>query len=171
MRAAVAAWLSMCSACGASEEGTQQNGSTPDAANVDAPPTGATVTGSVRRTAQPSSSGDARGSIYIAIFDRDPVIERDAAQVVARTVLADADLTATTTSLPYTLPNVPPRASKYYVVGFLDDNGNVDLSSSSDAGPDKGDLVSLDGLASPKLSLATADAVTFDVTLNTVLPF
>ena len=152
---------------GGSPGGDEQG--TPDAP-VDSV-AGATVSGSVRRTAQPQSTGDARGPIYIAIFDQDPVINRDTAQVVARTVIDNADLSAPNATASYMLENVPVRATKYYFVGFLDDNASVDATNPEKAGPDKGDLVSLDGLASPKITLATAGASTYDVTLNTVLPF
>ncbi|MDX2089835.1 MAG: hypothetical protein SFX73_18410 [Kofleriaceae bacterium] len=152
-------------------EPTTPPSQTPDAsiagdAPVDASTT-ATVSGSLRRTVQPM--GDARGSIYVAMFDRDPVLERDAAQVVGQTVLTDADLSGEGASMTYTLSGVPVRAAKYYLVAFLDDNTSV--SDPSAAGPDRGDLVSLDGLAAPRLTVANAGTMTFDVNLNTVMPF
>lgn len=161
--------LAACGGGGGAGTGGDDEQTTPDAP-VDSV-TGATVSGAVRRTAQPSGTGDAKGPIYIAIFDQDPVINRDTAQVVARTVIDSADLSPPNATVSYVIENVPVRDSKYYFVGFLDDNASVDPTYPAMAGPDKGDLVSLDGLASPKITLATAGAVTFDVTLNTVLPF
>lgn len=162
----MATFALLLAACGGGGDGGNAQGDT-DAA-VDAVPS-ASVNGTVRRTAQPD--GDAKGSIYLAIFDNDPVLDRDNAHVVARSVIADADMSASDAMVTYEITDVPLRATKYYFVGFLDDNANVNLDDPASAGPDKGDLVSLDGLAAPTLTLATAGAVTFDVTLNTVLPF
>ncbi|CAN5900243.1 hypothetical protein BH11MYX2_BH11MYX2_35440 [soil metagenome] len=168
------AFVLLLAACGGSSGGSGGGDDGGSDAPVDAPVdsiAGATVSGSVRRTAQPGSGGDARGPIYIAIFDQDPIINRDTAQVIARTVIDNADLSAPNATVSYTLDAVPVRAMKYYFVGFLDDNANVDPMNAANAGPDKGDLVSLDGLASPTLTLATPTAATFDVNLNTMLPF
>jgi hypothetical protein len=129
----------------------------------------ATVTGSIRRSAQPM--GDARGHIYVALFDRDPVANMDAAQVVSRALLENADLSAANASVAYSLLDVPARAEDYFLVAFLDDNSNVDPASPDDAGPDRGDLVSLDGLAAPKLAVSSAGTTSHEVVLNSVLPF
>jgi hypothetical protein len=142
---------------------------TPDA-SVDASPSQlATVTGQIRRSAQPM--GDARGHIYVALFDRDPVTNMETAQVVARALLENADLSAPAATVAYSLLSVPARAEDYFLVAFLDDNGNVDATKPDDAGPDRGDLVSLDGLAAPKLAVSSAGTTSHDIDLNSVLPF
>lgn len=129
----------------------------------------ATVSGGISRSAQPM--GDARGHIYVALFDRDPVANMDTAQVIARALLESADLSAPGASVAYSLMDVPARAEDYFLVAFLDDNGNVDPASPDDAGPDRGDLVSLDGIAAPKLEVSSAGTISHDVVLNSVLPF
>ncbi len=136
---------------------------------VDAPSGGGGVlTGMVSRSAQPM--GDARGNVFVALFDKDPVIDRMSAQVVARVRLDNVDLSATGASAPYTLTGVAPRAADYFLLAFLDDNGNVDPMTAG-AGPDRGDLVSLDGFAAPKVKVSVAGTKTENVVLNSVLPF
>lgn len=142
---------------------------------VDAPPTvdapsggGGMLTGMVSRSAQPM--GDARGHVFVALFDRDPVIDRMSAQVVARVRLDNVDLSASGASAPYTLTGIAPRAADYFLLAFLDDNSNVDPTTTA-AGPDRGDLVSLDGFAAPKVKITVVGTKTENVVLNSVLPF
>jgi hypothetical protein len=169
--AIVCAVLAIAAGC-ADEDHTAS--SSPDAALGDArsdaaPSQLATVAGSIRRSAQPM--GDARGNIYVALFDEDPVTNMDTAKVVARALLEAADLSAQGASVAYTLTDVPTRSADYFLVAFLDDNGNVDPATPDAAGPDKGDLVSLDGLAAPKLQVASVGTTQHDIVLNSVLPF
>ncbi len=142
-------------------------GGSVDAAN----PGGGTakVSGTIKRSAAPM--GDAVGDVYVALFDRDPVTQMMQAQLVARARIVGANLAAATATVPYELVDVPPRAETYYLVAFLDDNANVDMAHPEKAGPDRGDLVSLDGLAAPKLGVTTAGTQSHDITLNSVLPF
>ncbi len=136
---------------------------------IDAPPTGGgTLTGMVSRSAQPM--GDARGHVFVALFDRDPVVNMSSAQVVARVRIENVDLSASGASTPYTLTNIAPRAADYFLLAFLDDNGNVDPTTMA-AGPDRGDLVSLDGFAAPKVKVTVAASKTENIILNSVLPF
>ena len=164
--------LSLTTACSAEDA---PGGSPPDAAampgTVDAPsaPSGAGVAGVVRRSAQPS--GDAKGSVYIALFDQDPVAHKDTAKAVGNALVANADLSASGATVPYAIANVPPRADDYYVIAFLDDNGNVDPTNPGAAGPDKGDLVSLQGVSAQKVKIADAGPHTLDLDLNLVMPF
>ena len=95
----------------------------------------------------------------------------DTAQVVGNALLEDVDLSAAGASVAYAIDGIPPRAEDYYVIAFLDDNGNVDTSDPSSAGPDRGDLVSLNGVSTPKVSLPTAGDHTHDIDLNLVMPF
>ena len=158
-------------ACSSNESGNDTaDASVASDAASDAAPGTATLSGNVSRTAAPSNTGDARGHIYVALFDRDPVINQSSAVVVAMQRLDNADLSASGTTLPYTLTGIPPRAMDYFLLAFLDDNNNVDPAAGG-AGPDKGDLVSLDGFASPKVEVSAAGTVTENIILNSVLPF
>lgn len=129
----------------------------------------ATLAGKVMRVALTKPQNGGKGSVYVAVFDKDPVIDRAGAKLVGQTKIENCDMTADTASVPYTIAALPPRADPYFVVAFLDDNENA---GGATPGPDKGDLVSLDGLAAPKVSLPTGGAtVTLDISLNAVLPF
>ena len=155
---------------------TETTKGSPDAAvSIDAAPAidaptggGGTLAGMVSRSAQPM--GDARGHVYVALFDRDPVINMSTAQVIARVRIDNADLSATGTTVAYTLTSIPPRTADYFLLAFLDDNANVDPTSAS-AGPDRGDLVSLDGLAAPRVKVTGSGTQSEDIILNSVLPF
>jgi hypothetical protein len=137
-----------------------------DAASI---PVGASLSGVVRRSAQPS--GDAMGSVYVALFDQDPVANKDTAMVVGNALIADADLSGSSAMVAYSISNVAPRADDYYVIAFLDDNGDVDPTNPNAAGPDKGDLVSLQGVSAPKVKLGEAGPHMLDLDLNLVMPF
>ncbi|MGZ3449394.1 MAG: hypothetical protein ACXWUG_25270 [Polyangiales bacterium] len=128
----------------------------------------AKLTGKVLRKALTKPQNGGKGDVYVAVFDHDPVTDRASAKVVGQTIVHDADMTADTAAVPYTIDAIPARSDPYFVIAFLDDNHTAKAAA---PGPDKGDLVSLDGLASPKVTLASATAVTLDLPLNTVLPF
>lgn len=137
---------------------------------LDAGASGAgTLTGSVTRTAAPAAGG--RGDLYIAVFTADPVTDRASAMNVAQLRLEDVDMSADGAAVPYTLAGVPPRAEPYFVTAFLDDNHTVMAADPASAGPDRGDLVALDGFASPRVTVATATTVPFDIVLSFNLPF
>ncbi len=139
-------------------------------AAIDASAATGTLSGSVSRTASPGSAGDARGPVYIALFDRDPISNMSSAVVVSRVRIENVDLSGGGATIAYSLTDIPPRATDYFIVAFLDDNANVDPMSTS-AGPDKGDLVSLDGFASPKVKVTAPEVKTHNLVLNSVLPF
>jgi hypothetical protein len=128
----------------------------------------AKLTGNVLRKALTKPQNGGKGDVYVAVFDHDPVTDRASAKVVGQTIVHDADMTADTAAVPYAVEAIPPRSEPYFVIAFLDDNHSAKAAA---PGPDKGDLVSLDGLASPKVTLATPTAVSLDLPLNTVLPF
>ncbi|MBX3274212.1 MAG: hypothetical protein KF729_28355 [Sandaracinaceae bacterium] len=130
---------------------------------------GGTVMGNVTRTAMPAAGG--RGHLYIAVFTSDPVTDRMGAMQVANVRVEDVDMSGAGASIPYVLRGVPPRAEPYFVTAFLDDNGNVDISDPSRAGPDRGDLVALEGFASPRVTVPNETPVTLDLVLNFNLPF
>lgn len=128
----------------------------------------ATLSGKVMRKALTKPQNGGKGSVYVAVFDKDPVVDRAGAKLVGKAVVENADMTADTASVPYAIAELTPRPSPYFVVAFLDDNKNA---SGTAPGPDKGDLVSLDGISAPKVTLAAAGTVTLDLSLNAVLPF
>ena len=152
---------------------------TPDAATTidsgsgggaDAPPSSAArLSGVVRRSAAPQ--GDAAGNVYIALFDRDPIANMDTAVVVGNALLPGVDRAAAGATVGYVVGDVPPRADAYFVIAFLDDNGNVDQNNPDAAGPDRGDLVSLMGVSAPRVTVATAGDHNHDIDLNLVMPF
>lgn len=165
-----------CSSDPTTPGGGGATGDTPDAAvssggTADAPSAdhAASVSGRVTRSAQPT--GDAKGNLYIALFDQDPIAHKDTAKAVGNALLMSTDLSAQGASVTYSITGVPPRAEDYYAIAFLDDNGNVDQSNPSAAGPDKGDLVSLNGVSAPKVKLAEAGPHTQDLDLSLVMPF
>ncbi len=171
--------LLMTGACSSDSTPTGGNGGAPDASGpsgsgsggVDARPStnGASITGHVTRSAQPS--GDAKGNLYVALFDQDPISHKDTAKAVGNALIAAADLAAAGASVTYSIEGVPPRPEDYYAIAFLDDNGNVDQSNPGAAGPDKGDLVSLNGVSAPKVKLAEAGPHMQDLDLSLVMPF
>ena len=140
-------------------------GNGPDAA----PATVARLTGSITRSASPS--GDAVGNVYVALFDQDPIAHKDTAKVVGNALIRNVDLAASGATVAYAVEDVPPRAEAYYLIAFLDDNANVDMTMPASAGPDKGDLVSLTGVSAPKVMLTTPGAHAQDIDLNLVMPF
>ena len=115
---------------------------------------------------KPQNGG--KGIVYVALFDRDPVTDRTNAKVVGRVIVPDVDMTADTASVAYSIGGIPPRAEPYFVIAFLDDNHNA---VTTNPGPDKGDLVSLDGIAAPKVTVAKPGKTTLDIPLNAAMPF
>jgi hypothetical protein len=114
-----------------------------------------------------------RGNLYIAVFTEDPVTMGAGATPVANLRLDAVDMSADGASIPYTMPGIPPRAEPYFVTAFLDDNGTASTSDPSMAGPDRGDLVTIDAASfgSPRVTVASATTVNFDIVLNFNLPF
>lgn len=161
---------------GSADAGTVDLGAAPDLGSVitdagvdDLGTSGpvARLTGFVTRSTGPQAGGV--GGLYIGVFTADPVVARDTAVQVARTVIAVADMRDAAVRVPYTIEGIPPRTAPYFVVAFLDDNGNA--MATTPPGPDRGDLVTLMGFSSPSVTIATADDATFDLILSTALPF
>ncbi len=141
-----------------------------DANHDAATPAGAgSITGDVTRSAMPAAGG--RGDLYIAVFTSDPVTDRDGAMNVANARIDDVDMSAASARVPYTVLGIPTRSEPYYVTAFLDDNHTVDATDPSRAGPDRGDLVALDGFSSVSVEVSDATPVDLDLDLNFNLPF
>ena len=85
-------------------------------------------------------------------------------------MIEGADLRAADAVVPYEIQGVPPRAAPYFMSAFFDDNQDADPAPGA-AKPDRGDLVTMDGLGSPKVTLDTPGATTFDLVLSFALPF
>ncbi len=132
-------------------------------------PTTATLHGRITRSASPSAGGV--GHLYVAVFADNPMIAGDGAEVVGRTRTDDVDMRDGGAFFDYEVADITPRTEPYYVTGFLDDNGTVDESAPSSAGPDRGDLVSLDGIAIPTVTMSAPVRVEFDIDLNIAMPF
>lgn len=152
--------------------------SSPDAAPPapDAAPPGpdaapgqtANLTGAITRSAEPQNGGV--GNIYVAVFANNPISDMSQAPV-ARALIEDVDMTASDASVAYTVPDVPVRGEPYHVVAFLDDNGTVDPTDPSAAGPDMGDLITMNGLAVPTVTVTEPGAVELDLVLSFAFPF
>lgn len=133
-------------------------------------PTTVTLTGTISRSTNPSRGGDAIGDVFIALFDNEPILDRDQ-MPVAFLIVEGVDLSDGITTAPYRLEGITPRAEPYWISAFLDDNGNASVD---DAGPDRGDLVMLERFVPPasrQVTLAEPGDVTYVIDLNNVLPF
>ena len=128
-------------------------------------PDNATLIGVVTRSTHPRAGGV--GDLFIGVFEDDPVLSSDDATAVATLKIDDADMSADDAAIPYSIPGIRPRGEPYFVSAFLDDNGN----SSADQAPDRGDLVTLDGLGSPEVTVDVAGEVEYEIVLNAAMPF
>jgi len=129
---------------------------------------GATLTGLVKRVATTQPNAGGKGNVYVAVFDSDPVVNRQNARSVGNALVADADMSSATASVRYTITNLPPRSQHYFVIAFLDDNKNAPAGAPA---PDRGDLVSMDGFSAPKVTLSSSTSVTLDLNLTMAMPF
>ena len=145
-----------------------QDGGVPPSDSGPAAETG-TIQGNVTRTARPRAGGI--GALFIAVFDRDPVFDPDNVVVVGGDQINDADMNPSDVSIPYRIEAVPVRAETYFITAFLDDDGTVDTSDPDTLGPDRGDLISTMGLATPRVGVTEPGVVTKDIVLNINLPF
>ena len=151
---------------------TVDAGSTPtptaDAGTVP-PPSSGTVQGNVTRSGTPANGG--RGGLYVAVLTADPVINRDSAMLVGNALIPNVDMSSASTSIPYTITGIPPRAEPYFVTAFLDDNNNASTTDPAAAGPDRGDLVSLESFMTPQVTVPDSTPVNRNLDLNFNLPF
>lgn len=132
-------------------------------------PSAGVLVGVVKRQASASPEEDGVGNLYIAMFDKDPISNRESAQLVGFQLIEDADLADASNEVAYRIEGITPRADEYYVTAFLDDDGTADTSNPEQAGPDGGDLVAVDSFfppSSPKVTVDAATEVSFDVVLN-----
>ena len=129
----------------------------------------ASLVGFVQRTTtQPAHGGI--GSVYVAVFDGNPVTDSASAVVVARTLLPNEDLSAENAQVAYRIDDVPVQSTAYQVIAFLDDANAV---SASDPAPASGDLISLDlsgGISGIPLTVSQPGQITLDLPLNAQTP-
>ena len=138
----------------------------PDPVKPNPDPTTGTVFGTVTRSTR--NSGDGFGDLYIAVFAGDPVRQMQNAELVDIVVIEGVDFSADDTVIEYRIDNIPPRAEPYPVLAFFDDNENVNADA---PGPDRGDLLSLDGFGAPTADMSEPAEVEVDLELNFSLPF
>jgi hypothetical protein len=129
----------------------------------------ASLSGLVKRTSTAPLHGG-KGSVYVAIFDGNPVTDATHAVVVARTLIANTDLSASGAQVAYRVDDVPVRAAAYQVIAFLDDGNAV---SASNPQPASGDLISLQlsgGISGVPVTLASPGDDSLDLPLNAAMP-
>jgi len=130
---------------------------------------GGTLTGTITRSAAPANGGV--GPVFVALFERNPVIDMMNPGLVAFQRIENVDFNPAGTMVTYELTGIPPRPEVYYITAFLDDNMSASVDSPESAGPDRGDLVALDGFASPSIAIDSETTFTKDLVLSISLPF
>lgn len=155
---------------------TETSPTTPDAVADTAAPTDGTpctscaaLVGKVLRKAGTKPSAGGKGSLYIAVFDGNPILDSKSAKLVARTLIENVDMSADTASVDYRVEGIPPAATGRQVVAFLDDNKTA---TEANPAPDKGDLVTIDiaGFSGIKVTLPKPGDHTLGLQLNAALP-
>ena len=127
----------------------------------------ARLLGTVTRSAEIQEDGV--GDLYVALFDANPV-DLQATEpplLVSQLRITALDLNEDEVSTGYVLEAIPPREEPYFVITFFDDNGTI---NEEEPGPDKGDLVSLDGLSAVEVILDSPGNFERDLVLNVVMP-
>lgn len=129
----------------------------------------AALVGKVARKSGTKPSAGGKGSLYIAVFDGNPIIDSKGAKLVARTLIENVDMSADTASVDYRVEGIPPASTERQVVAFLDDNKTA---TESNPAPDKGDLVTIDiaGFSGIKVKVPTPGDHTLNLQLNAALP-
>lgn len=155
----------------ASTSNPQDGGGPTDAPVADAGPctsSCATLSGKLGRKASTKPTAGGVGKVYIALFDGNPILDKNA-PVVARAVIDNVDLTADDATVDYELTGITPRGAERQVVAFLDDNGNASAGAPA---PDKGDLATLDlfAFSGIKVIIDQPTVKTLDLQLNAAVP-
>lgn len=129
---------------------------------------GATLRGTITRTAALEEGQDGVGTLYLSIFDNDPTVPGGQPNSVGRTNFPDTDLTDPAAAVAYEIPGLSPRPEPYYAMAFFDDDGNADPMGPR---PDVNDLVSMNGFSPPTVVVESEDGATLDLALSFALPF
>ena len=104
-------------------------------------------------------------------MDMDPVSAGASAVAVASLAIADVDMSTGGAAIAYEFAAVPLSNDAYYISAFLDDNNNVNPADPDSAGPDRGDLIALNGMASFQVVIDSEGTTTCDIVLNMAMPF
>jgi hypothetical protein len=112
---------------------------------------------------------DGKGDLYVAVFTQNPVDLNapDDLLPVAQVLIEDIDFNIASSGAPYVLEGIEPQNQPFFAIAFFDDNDNLDPN---DPGPDKGDLVSLDGLSGIEIYIDQPGDYSLDLELNAVMP-
>jgi hypothetical protein len=131
----------------------------------DAPASG-TLSGHVSRTAAIPSGFDGVADLYIAVFDKNPIID-STAEPLGNQLIEGADLSSADANVPYAVGGLPRSGQTVYVIAFLDVDGN----GSADRQPHKPDLVTLENFGPITVMLSPTGTTTKDLILNAEMPF
>ena len=110
---------------------------------------------------------DKQGTLYIALFEEDPAADLSNPPIEVDGVIIEmADFSDMDTSFTFNFNDITMRAEPYYVTALLDLNENAAETSL----PDKGDIISLMGQASPSIVIDQSN-VEMMLDLNFIFPF
>ncbi|TNE84958.1 MAG: hypothetical protein EP330_26495 [Deltaproteobacteria bacterium] len=126
--------------------------------------TTATLTGVIDRSTEPASGGV--GDLYVVVMDENPMT--GGGNAIGAVIVENVDFSGSGASVTYTISDIPPSSTELYVTAFLDDNGTA---SEEDPGPDQGDLVAMEGISFPTITLDAARTYELDLTLSLSMPF
>ena len=125
------------------------------------------LVGHITRSTAPNNGGV--GPVYIALFERNPITASTSGSdpgLVAFQRIENVNFNPDGTRVPYRLEGIPPRMEQYFITAFLDDNMTANMGDPMKAGPDRGDLISLDGIGPVKVTVDMVGEKMFDVDLN-----
>jgi hypothetical protein len=127
------------------------------------------LVGTVGRNDGTKPNAGGKGHVYIAVFTGNPILDRNNAKVVARTLIENVDLSVNGTTVPYRVDGIPAGPTEYQVIAFLDDNKTA---TAANPAPDKGDLVTMTTLppSGVKVKVPTPTDVKLDLKMNAALP-
>jgi hypothetical protein len=104
------------------------------------------------------------GNVYVMVFDEIPMNQN--VTPVGTDTLESADLSMDSSTVPYSIANLPVGQT-LYVTAFLDDDDNADPQGPV---PASGDLVALMGLMPITVTLSGSGETRKDLPLNVAIP-
>lgn len=137
-------------------------------ADVTVPEAGTvSLSGKVTRKAGTKPTAGGKGSLYVALFDGNPITDMKGAKLVGRALIENADMNPDTASYDYRIDGIPPSSTERQVVAFLDDNKTATTTSPA---PDKGDLVTIDIASFSGIKVKVPADTTLNLQLNAAIP-
>lgn len=130
------------------------------------------LVGKITRTVQPKNGGV--GPVFVALFEKNPITSSTSGAdpgLVAFQRIENVNFTDPATAVPFRLEAIPPRPEPYFIIAFLDDNMSADTAMPETAGPDRDDLVSLNGIGTPKVTINAPGESMLDLVLNIAMIF